>query len=623
MMIRWLADRDVRFPGNSVIDSSSFVIAVILFAIAIVLLRRSDRLAIAIREASKVATHKTAQPDNEIGIFNRQLLDRFHESRILSLQYSFFSFLKFGKIFPKFLLETLMKIRDNSLKFTSFSFSKHQELHRDRYNSESDLSRQDERLQLALDATVDGIWDWDFKHNYFFWSRGIYKILGFPNLENSCKGADFIFSRIHPEDQHSFLKTIKTAQTSISKLRIEVRIKRKNGQYGWFLCRGKFLCDRHGKPCRVVGSIVDITSYKETEKALKIKTELFRALFEQITLGVAFTKMDGTPILVNHQLCELLGYSESELMNLNFRDLLDSENWKPDYNSCQNATSNPPQVLATERCYTRPDGTTFWGVTVISTICDIPHLGNLNVILIRDISDRKQIEQIKDEFVSTVSHELRTPLTSIYASLTLLNSGLYKTCPEKKEKMLEVATRETSRLVRLVNDILDIEKLRSGKAELDQTVCNVADLIEESVNSLQPLAEQKQIAIVRHWLAASIWATPDAMIQILNNLLSNAIKFSASGSTITISVSLQDEAVLFQVQDRGCGIPADQLETIFQPFKQVKGLSHHPKGTGLGLAICQKLVQQHGGKIWVESRLGEGSTFIFTIPQSRVSDHFN
>ncbi|MFB2922580.1 PAS domain S-box protein [Aerosakkonema funiforme] len=232
-----------------------------------------------------------------------------------------------------------------------------------------------------------------------------------------------------------------------------------------------------------------------------------------------------------------------------------------------------------------------------------------------DITERQRLEKIKDEFIGIVSHELRTPLTAIQMSLGLLESGIYDKKPEKFRRLIEIALLDTNRLVNLVNDILDLERLESGSAVLEKTVCQATDLIQQAVNGIQQIADRQQISLSFTPTDAEVWAAADAIVQTLTNLLTNAIKFSPAHSTVRISIEHQTEFVLFQVSDRGRGIPADKLELIFGRFQQVDASDSREKGgTGLGLAICRSIIERHGGKIWAESILGEGSTFFFTLP---------
>jgi signal transduction histidine kinase len=275
------------------------------------------------------------------------------------------------------------------------------------------------------------------------------------------------------------------------------------------------------------------------------------------------------------------------------------------------------------------DGTEFPAEATISKL-NLPE-ETIYTVYLRDISDRKQIERMKDEFISVVSHELRTPLTSIHGSLGMLASGLLPPDSERAKRLLQIATDSTERLVRLINDVLDIERIESGKVKMAKESGNVADLIEEAANVMQPLANKAGVNLIVSSLNVEVWADRDRIVQTLTNLLSNAIKFSPAGATVWLSASMEktgsvspdgvnEQEILFKVQDRGRGIPADKLESIFERFQQVDSSdSRKHEGTGLGLAICRSIIQQHGGQIWVESALDEGSTFYFTLPAVRSS----
>ncbi|MEL6135867.1 MAG: response regulator [Cyanobacteria bacterium J06628_6] len=253
-----------------------------------------------------------------------------------------------------------------------------------------------------------------------------------------------------------------------------------------------------------------------------------------------------------------------------------------------------------------------------------------------DISDRHEVEKLKDEFISVVNHELRTPLTSILGSLDLLASGVLAANPEKGQRMLQIAATNADRLVRLINDMLDIERIESGKMLMDKQVCDSAELMTTAVDGIRSLAESAGIQLTLTPLPVRIWADPDRIVQVLTNLLSNAIKFSPAGATVTLTAAVQagptreaqpqttdsnallpspTQQVQFQVRDEGRGIPPDKLKTIFGRFQQVDASDSRQRGgTGLGLAVCRSIVQHHGGGIWVQSVLGEGSTFFFSLP---------
>ncbi|MCF2150451.1 ATP-binding protein [Desmonostoc muscorum LEGE 12446] len=251
------------------------------------------------------------------------------------------------------------------------------------------------------------------------------------------------------------------------------------------------------------------------------------------------------------------------------------------------------------------------------------------LLIVNDITERKRLE---NEFISLVSHELRTPLTSTMGALDLLGSGQLGTLTQQGQKVLSIATTNTERLIRLVNDILDLERMKSGKIFMRQAKCNVADLLITATEAMQAMADKLQVQLILNPLTIELWADADRLLQTLTNLLSNAIKFSEPGDRVWIGAILSEyktvesqenqhsltsspNYVLITIQDEGRGIPEDKLQIIFERFQQVDASDSRNKGgTGLGLAICRNIVQQHNGKIWVQSILGEGSTFYVLLP---------
>jgi signal transduction histidine kinase len=188
--------------------------------------------------------------------------------------------------------------------------------------------------------------------------------------------------------------------------------------------------------------------------------------------------------------------------------------------------------------------------------------------------------------------------------------------------MLDIATGNTDRLVRLVNDILELERIGSGKAELHYTMCSADDLFRRAAGLLQTGASKARLRITFNSQGVNVWADPDRILQTLTNLISNAIKFSPPGTEIHLRARRVDanEAEM-QVRDQGRGIPADKLESIFERFHQVDASdSRTMGGTGLGLAICRSIIAQHGGRIWATSIPTKGSTFHFTLPTRPASN---
>jgi CheY-like chemotaxis protein/nitrogen-specific signal transduction histidine kinase len=238
------------------------------------------------------------------------------------------------------------------------------------------------------------------------------------------------------------------------------------------------------------------------------------------------------------------------------------------------------------------------------------------VVTFRDISERLVVDRLKSEFVSTVSHELRTPLTSIRGALGLLAGGLIESPNNRVQRMLDIAVNNTDRLVRLINDILDVERIDSGKAELNCKLVDAGDLMQQTAEGMTTVADRAGVTVVVEPVRATLWADADRITQLLTNLVSNAIKFSPRASTVTLDAVDDGRTFTFRVTDRGRGIPEEKLEMIFERFKQVDASDSRDKGgTGLGLAICRSIATAHGGRIWAESRPGLATVFQFAIPR--------
>jgi signal transduction histidine kinase/CheY-like chemotaxis protein len=245
------------------------------------------------------------------------------------------------------------------------------------------------------------------------------------------------------------------------------------------------------------------------------------------------------------------------------------------------------------------------------------------------LSERSQLDTLKDEFISTVSHELRTPLTSIRGALGLLSSGVIGDVDAKALNLLRIAVTNTDRLIRLINDILDLERMESGRAPLQIRRCSLRDLAQQAIETMTPMADSHTVhlELVASTVAQALApealffdGDADRILQVLTNLLSNAIKFSPSASTVRVHTDCTTESILLKVVDEGRGIPTEKLDSIFDRFQQVEPSDARQKGgTGLGLAICRSIVQQHSGSIWAQRNLGVGTTLYVMLPRTARS----
>ena len=235
--------------------------------------------------------------------------------------------------------------------------------------------------------------------------------------------------------------------------------------------------------------------------------------------------------------------------------------------------------------------------------------------IMRDISGWKHLDRVKSEFVSTVSHELRTPLTAIRGSLGLLEGGGVTNLPPKALNLLRIARNNCDRLVRLLNDMLDLDKIEAGKLALRAVPLEPAEVVGAALDELRPMADQRAIALVEDLSPVSpVTGDRDRLIQVLTNLVSNAIKFSPAAATVTVSITAVEHGVRFAVHNPGPGIAPHDMPRLFGRFQQLDGSDRRRHGgTGLGLAIAKAIVEQHEGTIGVESDPGAGTTFWFVL----------
>jgi two-component system, OmpR family, sensor histidine kinase VicK len=382
-----------------------------------------------------------------------------------------------------------------------------------------------------------------------------------------------------------------------------------------------------GRPPYVLGFGVDISEQIRAEGRLRTLRRQSDSILESVGDGIYGIDLEGKVTFVNSAAAQMLGYKQDEMLGRNMHDLIhhtraDGTPYDDADSPIRKSLNNFDTVRISDEVFWRKDGSSFPVEYVARPQIESHALeaGGLQtigvVVAFTDTTERRALDRMKDEFISTVSHELRTPLTSLRGALGLLAGGALSNRPEKTQQMLEIAISNSDRLVRLVNDILDLERISSGKAELHCTLNSAEDLLRRAATTQQTGTPKPNIRIFFAAHGVSVWADSDRILQTLNNLLSNAIKFSPAGSEIHLTArNLDENEAIIEVRDQGRGIPADKLEHIFDRFQQGDASdSRALGGTGLGLAICRSIVNQHGGRIWADSTPDQGTTVHFTLP---------
>ena len=363
----------------------------------------------------------------------------------------------------------------------------------------------------------------------------------------------------------------------------------------------------------------------ERTKELKEITDQSELLLSSVADGIYGVDRNGYITMVNDATIKMLGRSEEELLGAHAHDLFHAsqDDGSPyPYDGCYIAEATGSGLTASgeDDLYVRGDGKTIVVEATASPLRDDNSIRGA-VVVFRDVSQRREMDRMKQEFISVISHELRTPLTSIRGALGLVAGGALGELPPRAAHMVEIASTGSVRLGRLVNDILEIERLDTGMLPLTVRTHDVAAACKEAVVATSGMAQAAGVRLTLGPASGRVRADRDRLVQVLINLVGNAVRFSDPGDAVLLGAEPVGDQIEFSVSDTGRGIPPDKLETIFGRFSQVDSSDTREKGgTGLGLAICRGLVERMGGRIWVESTLGQGSTFRFELPVDGEAD---
>jgi PAS domain S-box-containing protein len=413
------------------------------------------------------------------------------------------------------------------------------------------------------------------------------------------------------------LRTLKTAEEWQGAL----QLRRSDGVYRRIAFRSRRM-ELPGERPFILNHGMDVTEQHQAEETLHLLTRQRELILESVGDGIYGIDLDGRVTFINQAAARALGYVPEELTGRDMHEIVHHTH----IDGTPYSKTNSPILQGMRRCETvrmrdeffwRHDGTP---IPVEYTATPLIEDGQISgmVVAFQDVSDRRRLDRMKDEFISTVSHELRTPLTSLRASLGLIASGSLDKRPEKQRQMIEMAIGNCDRLVRLVNDILDFDSGERGMLGLKKERVEPVDLLRRAADIAHAEAVRMHIGFRFETEPAPVWADEERILQVLNELVSNALKFSPQETVIRLAAHpFGTSEVCFTVEDQGRGIDAEKLDRIFDRFQQGDASdSRALGGTGLGLALCRSIVEQHGGRIWAESTPGQGSRFHFTLPSA-------
>lgn len=425
---------------------------------------------------------------------------------------------------------------------------------------------------------------------------------------------------ILPEDVPETIKSVRSVRGATGKVSFENRVKKRDGA----LVHVLWSADWSEKDRALFCVAHDITQRKLAEDTLRQSELRIRNIIQEMIVGLLIVDKEGRLESVNPRSesmfalrsHEMVGrhimslFADSRIFSVNdpndraafMETLFTKANGRIGEFDCLNARGEDFPVELSLAEFDYGDGKQHYMLNIL------------------DVSERREVERMKKEFVSTVSHELRTPLTSIRGSLTLLAVGAMGQLSDQVKKVVTIAERNTIRLIGLINDILDIEKLEAGKLEMQVENTPMSNILERSEQAVSAFAANNGVALDIQPTDLSVHADGDRLVQVIVNLISNAVKFSPKGAAVTVaSREIPGGFIEVQVIDRGRGIPESFRQRLFQRFQQVEASDAKKKGgTGLGLAICKGIIEQHGGSIGVESEEGRGSMFWFRVPKAQV-----
>jgi len=399
----------------------------------------------------------------------------------------------------------------------------------------------------------------------------------------------------------------------------EVFLIAKNGVKRVIHAVGKGLQDSQNRRIGMVLVFRDVTAEKLAEYQLRLAEEKYRSVFENSAVAIMVTDDAERVVSWNKFTENLLKMGCEDLHLRPVSTLYPEEEWNKirRFNIRQKGMQHHLETKMK-----RKDGDTVDIDVSITVLKDVQGKITGSIGVIRDITERKQVERLKDEFVSMVSHELRTPIVIIRESISQVLDGMHGEISGSQRLVLSMSVKNIERLRRIIDNLLDLSKMEAGRLELNREWVSLADLAKGVAEDFSAAVEKKGLGIKLNFGRenVSLYADRDKMIQVLTNLIGNAVKFT-DGGNIEISIEDQDGKIQMSVADSGKGILPEDLPRVFskfQQFGQQRNLGE--KGTGLGLAICKGIVDLHGGRIWAESRLGEGTRFSFALPKQTSDD---
>lgn len=485
-----------------------------------------------------------------------------------------------------------------------------------RKQAETDLAVSEARYRSMAENFVDLVVQLDLDLTRTWVSPASFAILGMPPEALLGSSPRQI---VHPDDYDEVLRALKAVAAGDGDGRREcaARYRHTDGHWLWLNITMSLVRGADAAPVGILAVARDITRARAAEEQLKASETTFRGAMESASIGMALEEPDGRWISVNRALCGILGMAEADLLGRDRDAATHPDDIGADTVQRRRLVAGEINSYQIEKRCLHRSGSIVWTHRSVSLDRYPDGSPRRLIVQIQDITERKQMEQMKTEFISMVSHELRTPLTSIRGALGLVLGTMVKELPPRAVQLVDIAHKNSERLIPLVNDILDLDKVDAGMLRVDLVETDMTQLVTQAIEATRAFADRYGVDLVmrRPPTAVRIRVDEGRFIQVVTNLLSNAAKFSPRGGTVDVSVVVTAERVRVAVRDEGSGIPEEFRPRIFGRFAQADSATTRAKGgSGLGLHICRQLVGLMGGEIDFESTVGAGSTFWVEFP---------
>jgi len=469
-------------------------------------------------------------------------------------------------------------------------------------------------FSAIVNSSTDAIMSRDLDGIVTSWNPAATSMFGYTDKEMLGRSID----RLAPLDAlgHEF-EAMARIKRGGSVGHFETSRIKKNGTYFPVSCTLSPIRNAEGRIIGAATIIRDVTDIKRQQAALKSSEETMRAAMEHAPIGTALVSHGGRWLRVNQALCDLLGYEREQLLQHDFQAITHPDDLAHELALIDQALDGEIKKYQIEKRFFHSSGRIVWVQLSMSLVLQDNAILPYFIAQINDITARLEMERMKSEFVSIVSHELRTPLTSIRGSLGLIKGAMGSEVSDRARRLIDIAHSNCERLIVLINDILDIDKIASGQMRFEKNDVALAPIVAQAVEAIQAHAEQLGVQVRVRKTDASLAATIDTgrLMQVLANFLSNAVKFSPRGGSVEVDLTRKNGMVRIAVTDHGPGIAEEFKPRIFGKFMQADSTVTRAKGgTGLGLHIGKQIVEHMGGQVGFDSMLGWGATFWLTLP---------